>query len=136
MPLGIIIMKKRTVLFSCDLNAVTHMPAFWEDLSYEEICAKDIFFCDSEHLKEFYAREDIGAIFIMLFVLKDSKELRRRIGAVSEKNPSEIFMKNMMSEMMASVGVKADFHSPDEFKKIIPMDDENRAFLKVFWASL
>ena len=120
---------KNLVLFTCDQNRVTHNTLIHCQLDWQTLIDIDIVFSDSNTLPMLFMSEKIKTIFILIYTPKGQKDMKRRIAGVPmECDEGEV--KGIAAQMANDVGIKMQWHSPEEFRKILPIDKAQREAIK------
>ena len=120
---------KNLVLFTCDQNRVTHNALIHCQLDWQTLIDIDIVFSDSNTLPMLFMSEKIKTIFILIYTPKGQKDMKRRIAGVPmECDEGEV--KGIAAQMANDVGIKMQWHSPEEFRKILPIDKAQREAIK------
>lgn len=100
---------KTVIVFAADQNRKVDHPSLLMEVNYADFIKSMPELKDSKGLKDVFANAYTKEIFILLYTLKGSEKVRRRIaGYVDSMNDDE--RKEVMSMLAESVGIKLEFH--------------------------
>lgn len=124
----------KTILVACvDQNKDTHYPVLNMEGELSALIEVIPELRDSHGLKGLWNNPRVQTILIVFYVPQgESNTLRRRIHGSPITKPTQEHVKTLVTEACELLGVNTHFHTAEEARKIIPLDDNMREIIKEF----
>jgi hypothetical protein len=121
-------MLRKTYLLVADQNRETHYPVLILELDWHDLVQSDPDFASSISGPVAYSDPRIKEVMILVYVPRGHTGTKRRIIGIMQELDVD-GMKNLVRMQLADLGIKATFHTEEEFKKVVPFNAHDREIL-------